>query len=107
MKQCLKSHVDKEAVLTACRFTHIPSNKHIVIGNTHLTWAKFTDLDISTIQVRKGRKNMCYPIPFLNILCAAISTLLIGSYLTSMNAEACTDKLRLCKRLVGNTFWLL
>jgi len=36
--------------VTACRLTHIASNKHIVIGNTHLTWAQFTDLDISTLQ---------------------------------------------------------
>lgn len=53
MKQCLRQHTDKEAVLLASKLLHLASNRSVVIGNTHLTWAKFIDLDISALQVSK------------------------------------------------------
>ena len=51
MRQCVTRHLDKEAVLIACRFRHLPTGKDVIVGNTHLTWTKFKDLDVSCVQV--------------------------------------------------------
>ena len=51
MRQCVMRYLDKEAVLIACRFRHLPTGNDVVVGNTHLTWTKFKDLDVSCVQV--------------------------------------------------------
>ena len=52
VKTLLRSHVDKEAVLIVSQLTHKHSDRDILIGNTHITWTKFIDLDIPCMQVR-------------------------------------------------------
>lgn len=56
-KQLLRQHVNKEAVLLTCKLRHKRTDKLVVIGNTHLTWTKFTALDISCMQVRVSSLN--------------------------------------------------
>ncbi|XP_067946489.1 uncharacterized protein [Watersipora subatra] len=58
VKNLLKCHVEREAVLLVSILTDRQSDRDIVIGNTHIAWTKFIDLALPCMQACYAMKIM-------------------------------------------------